>query len=503
MADGYLVGIDIGTSACKIAVFTHDGEIVYSRTEEYPVYYPAPGLVEQDPEDWWKAVCRGMKQTVANSNIKPDAITGIGIDGQSWSAVMVSSDGEVLARNPIWMDTRAAEICRELNDKIGADNIFKLSGNPLKPQYTTGKIVWFKQNMPEVYAQTDKVLQSNSFIVYRMTGVMSQDVSQGYGIHSFDMRGAKWNIDSGSALGIDNGKLPDIAPSHEMVGRLTAKAAQQTGLVAGIPVVAGGLDAACGTLGAGVIHPGQTQEQGGQAGGMSICIDDYCADPRMIMGFHVVPGRWLLQGGTTGGGGVLKWFHEQFGYEEDQQAKASGESALTLLCNLAEAVPAGSDGLVFLPYMAGERSPIWDEKAKGVYYGLDYSKTKAHMVRASLESVAFALKHNLDTAAGAGAEVQTLRATGGSANSKIWTQIKADITGKEIEVPASDMATTLGAAILAGVGLKVFKNFDEAVEKTVRVKRRHTPNIADKAAYEKAYATYLSLYRMLKPLMNQ
>ena len=283
----------------------------------------------------------------------------------------------------------------------------------------------------------------------------------------------------------------------------TEEAAKACGLAVGTPVVAGGLDAACGTLGTGVVHSGETQEQGGQAGGMSICIDTYKADPRMILSFHVVPDCWLLQGGTTGGGGVMRWLEREFADFEREEGKRVGKSSLQLFNEIAEKVAPGSDGLVFLPYMSGERSPIWDPDAKGVFYGLDFSKTKGHFVRAAMEGVALSLKHNLDVAKEAGAEVSVLRAMGGSANSLLWTQIKSDVTGKPIVVPSSDTATTLGAAILAGVGIGMYKDFEEAVELTVENKRFHEPNPDNYKVYEKNYEIYLELYNQLKETMKK
>ncbi len=503
MTKDLLLGIDIGTSGCKIALFSRDGKVICAVTEEYPVYYPAPGFVEQDPTDWWDAVCRGTKNLISENAIDISAIAGVGVDGQSWAAIAVDGAGEILTRNPIWMDTRADSICAQLNSSIGAEHIFDLSGNPLKAQYTTGKIIWYKENLPDVYGRINKILQSNSYIVYCMTGVMSQDVSQGYGLHCFDMRKRCWDDDMCASLGINRSVLPDLALCHEVVGSVTKSAADAMGLLEGTPVVAGGLDAACGTLGAGVLHSGETQEQGGQAGGMSICVKDYCADPRLILSYHVTSDRWLLQGGTTGGGGAMRWFNEQFGYEERMKAADKGGSPLAFLDELAGTVPAGSNGVVFLPYLAGERSPIWDEKAKGVFYGLDYSKTKAHMVRAVMEGVAYSVRHNLETASNAGAAVGTMRSMGGAANSRFWTQMKADITGKPIEVPASDTATTLGAAILAGVGVGVYRDFDEAIQETVAVKRRHEPNKGNKEEYDRGYETYIELYTTLKSLMDR
>ncbi len=250
-----------------------------------------------------------------------------------------------------------------------------------------------------------------------------------------------------------------------------------------------------------MIHPGETQEQGGQAAGMSICIDTYKADPSLILGFHVVPGQWLLQGGTTGGGGVMRWFEKEFADYERIKSKETGGSSLNQLNEIAQGMPAGRVWVVFLPYMSGERSPIWNPYAKGVFYGLDFAKSKGHMVRACMEGVAFSLRHNLEVAEAAGAEVKVLRAMGGSANSLLWTQIKADVTGKKVVVPASDTATTLGAAILAGVGVGVYKDYEEAVSLTVRETRSHEPNPLNKETYDKTYRTYRELYESLKHMM--
>lgn len=499
----YLLGIDIGTSACKTAVFDENGCVLASGSGDYPVYYPHPGWAEQNPEEWWTAVCSAVKATLEKGGIRPGEIAGIGIDGQSWSAIPVDQDGNVLTNTPIWMDTRAADICEEVGARVGEDRIFEVCGNPFKPSYTTPKILWYQKHMPEVYARTYKVLQSNSFIAYKLTGEMTQELSQGYGLHCFDMRRGVWDMDMCKELGVSPSMLPDIYPSHAVVGRVTAKAAAECGLMEGTPVVAGALDAACGTLGAGVIHPGETQEQGGQAGGMSICMDEYKADKRLILSYHAAPGQWILQGGTVGGGGVMRWMEREFGDYERLTGKETGKSSLVIFNELAEKVAPGSDGVVFLPYMSGERSPIWDPYAKGVFYGLDFSKTKGHFIRAAMEGVALSLRHNLEVAEEAGAKVSELRAMGGSANSLLWTQIKSDVTGKKIIVPSSDTATTLGAVILAGVGIGMYQSFEEAVEKTVVIKRGHEPDEGNRAVYDENYKIYLELYEHLKDVMAE
>ena len=503
MQKKYVIGLDYGTlSGRAVIVDCENGKVLAAASGDYPVYYPQEGWAEQNPEEWWDAVCHATKETIQKADISPDEIAGVGIDGQSWSAIAIDKEGKVLTNTPIWMDTRAQSICDRLNQEIGAEKIFEVAGNSLQPSYSTAKILWYKENLPEVYAKIDKILQSNSYIAYKLTGVISQDVSQGYGLHCFDMKKACWDEEMCELLGIPMEFLPEICDCHHVVGSVTAKAAAECGLSEGTPVVAGGLDAACGTLGAGVIHPGETQEQGGQAGGMSICMDAYKADPRLILSFHVVPDKWLLQGGTTGGGGVMRWFEREFADYERIMEEQTGMSSLSQLNEIAAKVSPGCDGMVFLPYMSGERSPIWNPYAKGVFYGLDFAKTKGHMVRACMEGVALSLRHNLEVAKEAGAEVEVLRAMGGSANSFLWTQIKSDITGKPMIVPASDTATTLGAALLAGVGVGFYKDYDEAVSLTVKETRRHEPDPENKVIYDQTYQTYLELYKSLAHMMT-
>lgn len=499
----FILSIDIGTSACKIAVFNRKGEVIASVNEGYPVYYPQPGFIEQKPDEWWEAACRGIKKVIEKAKITAGEIAGVGVDGQSWSAIAIDKEGKVLFNNPIWMDTRAKDICTRLNREIGADKIFSIAGNPLQPSYTTPKIKWYQESYPEVYRKIDKVLQSNSYIVYRMTNVASQEKSQGYGLHCFHLKQGIWDKDMAQLLGIPLSFLPDIYDCHDVVGTVSGECAMQTGLLEGTPVVAGGLDAACGTLGAGVYANGQTQEQGGQAGGMSICTDTYTASPNLICSFHVIPDKWLLQGGTTGGGGALRWFEGIFGEHERELAKATGTSSFALLDEMAKQIAPGSDGMIFLPYLAGERSPIWDPNAKGVYYGIDFNKTKAHFVRSLLEGVGYSLLHNLEEAQKVGAQADILRAMGGAANSRLWTQMKADITGRRIEVPSSDTATTLGAAILAGIGIGWYESYEDAVKETVKVTRVHEPDMEKHEIYKKHYQTYRTLYEDLKATMSR
>ncbi|MCR4909419.1 MAG: FGGY-family carbohydrate kinase [Lachnospiraceae bacterium] len=483
-----LLGIDIGTSSCKVAVFDGDGHVLAQANKTYEVYYPDQGWVEQDPREWWEAIAEGIRSVLSEEGVSAGDIAGIGVDGQSWSAIPVDRFGRVLSNTPIWMDTRAREICERVKQEIGEDEIFNVAGNDFLPSYSTPKMLWFKEKKPEIFENTVYFLQSNAFIVYCLTGEYSQDLSQGYGIHFFDMKSLKYDTALADRLGLSADLVPKLFRSDEIVGEITCSAAEKTGLKAGTPVVAGGLDAASGTLGAGVFKVGDTQEQGGQAGGMSICTDRALSHKKLILSPHVVPGMYLLQGGSVGGGGALRWFRSELGEN----------MSFDELTALAEKVSPGADGLFFLPYMAGERSPIWDPDAKGVFCGLSFDKTKGHLVRALLEGVAFSLEHNLRTAYETGITVGAMNAMGGSANSVLWTGIKADVTGKTIRVPESDTASTLGAAILAGIGTGVYSSYEEAVERTIEIKRVQEPDMENHRIYQEKMELYLELYEDLK-----
>jgi xylulokinase len=496
-----LLAVDIGTSACKLAVFRPDGSVAAEKTKSYATYYPAPGWVEQDPDEWWNKISEGIAECLAQGGIAPSDIAAVGIDGQSWSCIPVDREGNVLCRTPIWMDTRAGKICARVTEELGEERFLRLSGNPFQPFYTTPKILWFRENRPEVYRKTYRFLQSNSYIAFRLTGIYSQDISQGYGLHVFNIAHGGYDGAMCRDLAIEPEMLSPVFPCHRVIGAVTAEAAGLTGLKAGTPVVAGGLDAACAALGAGVCSVGMTQEQGGQAGGMSICLGRPTASRTLILSPHVVPGQWLLQGGSVGGGGSLRWFVKEFGEPERLASQRTGKNPFALLDELASSVSAGSGGVVFLPYLSGERSPIWDPDACGVFFGLDYGKTRAHCARAVLEGTAFALEHNLEAAEQSGVSVGTMRSVGGAANSRLWTQIKADVTGKTIEIPDSDNAATLGAAILAGVGVGVYSGFEDAVHRTVHIRRKNQPDPAAHEAYQKYFSIYKEIYRQLKSTM--
>lgn len=488
-----LLGIDIGTSGCKVAVFDLDGHLIADSTENYATYFPSPGYAEQSPDEWFEAVCRAIKD-ILSQGIKSSYIKAIGVAGQSWSCIPVDCDGNVLSRNPIWYDTRSTIECEIIKKQIGEDKLFSLSGNPIQPVYTMPKALWLKNKEPDIWNKTTFILQSNSFIVYRLTGVFSQDYSQGYGWNCFNISASKIESEILDEVGISSSIIPDFYQSQEIVGKVTYDSAIKTGLLAGTPVVAGGLDAACGCLGVGVIEPEQVQEQGGQAGGMSICLDAPVSEKRLILSNHVVPNRYLLQGGSVGGSGALNWFRKVF----------CPDKTFVEIDDAVSDIPPGCEGLVFLPYLSGERSPIWDADAKAVFFGADYSKTWAYFARSVMEGVSYSLRHNIEIACDAGAEIKSMNSMGGASKSSIWMQIKADITGKTITTPSSaGTATALGAAILAGVGIGIFHGFSDAVEKTIQLQHEFIPDMTKSEIYQRNYSIYRQLYMKLKTIMKK
>jgi xylulokinase len=484
-----LLGIDVGTSGCKVAAYDLDGVRRAQASRPYPLLTPGPGRVEQNPDQWWQAAILATREVTAR--VDPARIVGVGASGQSWSVVPISDDGEVLAHSPIWMDCSTDAISRELATRIGTPRLLSVSGNPLQPSYSTTKIIRLRREHPDLYQRTRVFLQSNGFIGWQLTGVASLDRCQAYGLHCFDTTTGQYDARLADDLGLDLDKQPDLVDCHHVIGQVSDQAAGLTGLRAGTPVVAGGLDAACAAFGAGVWQPGQVQEQGGQAGGMSVVTNRPTVDQRLILSRHVVPGLWLTQGGTVAGGASLQWVYDQLGHPQMSFEDIDREAA---------AIQAGSDGTWYLPYLAGERSPLWDPAACGVFYGLRLTTSRAAMFRAVMEGVAYSLLDNLTVAEQAGADARQLRATGGAAASRLWTQIKADVTGRIIHVPAATQPSTLGAALLAGIGVGAYRGFSDAAAITGQISRTHIPG-EDQPVYVEGFEVYRQLYRALKPLM--
>lgn len=490
-----ILSVDIGTSGLKLLLWDKNSGRVVTESRSYRTMNPFQGAAEQQPQDWYAALRDALPCLLKKAQARAEDICAIGVDSISWTPVCLDENGSVLCPAPIWMDTRAGAENEELKEIIGEEAVFALSGNPLQPYYNLPKMRWLLRHVPDLKKRLRHVLTGNGYIVYRLTGALTHDLCQAYAWGCFNMEEGTWDTSLAEKSGLDPAWLPDLCECTAIAGVVTQKAAEECGLVPGIPVVAGGLDAACGAAGAGVIAPGITHEQSGSAGGMSICDDRFRPVRGLILSRHIVPGRYLLQGGTVGGGGVMRWMTDWMSPADSDKALRGEE-----LTALAAQVPPGSDGVLLLPYLAGERSPIWNPDAKGVYYGLSFATGRGHMARAALEGAAYALRHNIDFARDAGASVGILRAVGGASRNALWMQIKADITGESICETVCPEATGLGCAIMAAVGCGELRSFDEAA--FPEAGKTYTPDPANRQTYDSGYRQYRQLYAQLQEMMK-
>ena len=492
-----ILAIDIGTSGTKLLLLDAATGGSCSVTMPYETYRPETGWAEQDPDEWWQAVCAGIPRLLEKAGVTAEDIAAIGVDGMSWTPVLLDEAGQCLGRTPLWYDTRSQAECGEIRATVGEEAVFETSGNPIQPYYTYPKVRWFRKRYPEKAGKIRHILTSNGWIVYKLTGRQCTDYTQAYGYPFFNMEKRCWDAAMMAALGESAGLYPPLCESTAIAG-VTGRDAEAYGLCAGIPVAAGGLDAACGAAGAGVIDPSALHEQSGSAGGMSICQTEYHAAKGLIMGCHVVPGEWLLQGGTVGGGSLVPWLRGTLCDPRDETP--AGEQLQRLFALAEAAVPTESSPL-FLPYMAGERSPIWNPSAVGVFFGLDFTTSRGDMVRAVLEGAAMALRHNIETAFPQEPPKAVLRAVGGASRNPLWMQLKADITGCPICAVQGDEATGIGCAMVAGVAAGVYASFAEAADRLVALGKTYTPDPARKALYRARFAKYLALYDHLRDMM--
>lgn len=502
MASQYVLTIDQGTSSCKTALWTDDGTMVAETTHAYALHRPHPLYAEIDAQLWWDAVCETIRAVVAQSGVDPHDIVGIGVDGIGWTLVSVDAQCNPLYPALIWLDRRAEQETQWLAALPEANDFIQLVANPLDPAYITPKLLWLQQHHPEIFDATHQFLTASGFLVARLTGEYTCDYTQAYGYHFFDLRNARWDANAAQRIGIPLEKFPRLAPCTEIAGTLNAHAAAHTGLRAGIPVIVGCLDAAVGALGAGVTRVGQTNEQGGQAGGMAISLDRVVVEPRLIFSHHVLPNQYLLQGGTVGGGS-LGWFRDTFGQPESAVSKMLGVSAFELFSAQVERTTPGANGVIFIPYMAGERTPLWNSNARGVFFGLSYATTRGEMLRAIMEGCAFAVYHNVQVAAQHGIVIDEYLGSGGATASAAWCQIKADVYGKPFVVArradGGEGGHTLGLFALTAHAVGLYDNVGACVEKLLPQRRVFEPNAPHHARYQELFKVYLSVSSKLLP----
>jgi xylulokinase len=500
MGSQFILTIDVGTSSTKTSLWTETGQLVAHATSGYDLRRPKPLWAEIDGDTWWQAVCGTIRTVLATSEVDPASIAGIGVDGVGWTLIPVDRAGKPLHPAMIWLDRRAEQEINWLKSLPEAEHLVNLNANPLDAAYITPKLLWLRKNHPDIFHSAYKFLEATGFIVSRFTGKFVCDYTQAYGYHFFDIRNEKWDQHAVQVIGVPLEKMPQLVGSTEIVGTVTERAAQQTGLKPGIPVIGGCLDAAVGALGSGVTKPGQTNEQGGQAGGVGISLDHIVVELRLIFSHHVIPGQYLLQAGTVGGGS-LGWFRDQFGHPEVNTANLLGLSPFELFSQQVEKSKPGANGLIFLPYMAGERTPLWSSIARGVFFGLSYKTTRTDILRAIMEGCAFAVYDNLQIAAEHGATVDEFLGSGGATQSTVWCQIKADVYGKPFIVArradGGEGGHSLGLFALTACGVGLSNDIGACVSNLLPTRQVFEPSMENHALYQELFAIYRSLSRKL------
>ena len=500
MTSRYIITVDVGTSSTKTSLWTEAGQLVAHASSPYNLHRPEPLIAEIDGDVWWQAVCGTIQNVLATSGVTPDSIAGIGVDAVGWTLIPVDRAGNPLHPAMIWLDRRADQETLWLRSLPEADSLINLNANPLDAAYITPKLIWLKKNQRKIFDSAYKFLDATGFIVSRFTGAFVCDYTQAYGYHFFDIRNERWDSQAAEKIGIHTEQMPPLCGSTEIVGTVTIKAAEQTGLMPGIPVIAGCLDAAVGALGSGVVKPGQTNEQGGQAGGVGISLDHILVEPRLIFSHHVIPGQYLLQAGTVGGGS-LSWFRDQLGHPEVSAGNLMGQNPFELFSKQVETSRPGANGMIFLPYMAGERTPLWSSIVRGVFFGLTYNTTRADMLRAIMEGCAFAVYDNLQIAEEHGVRVDEYFGSGGAVQSAIWCQIKADIYGQPFIVAkladGGEGGHGLGLFALTACGIGLHKDIGACVSDLLPNRQVFEPSVKNHALYQELFGVYRSLSRKL------
>jgi xylulokinase len=500
MISQYILKVDVGTSSTKTSLWDQKGVTIAKVSAANIVNRPSPLQAEIDGNQWWQTVVQTIRQVVSESGISPDDIAGIGIDGIGWALVPVDQNVNPLAPVMIWQDRRSSDEAAWLNSLPESAYLIDLVANPIDEAYIAPKMVWLRKNQPEIFDSTYRFLGATGFIVARLTGEFTCDHTQGYGYHFFDIRNKRWNEKAAKVIGVPLEKMPRLCPPTEVVGAVTARAAAETGLRAGIPVIAGCVDAAAGALGAGVTRPGQINEQGGQAGGFGISLNQVIVEPRLILSNHIIPGQYLLAAGTVGGGS-LGWFRDQLGQMETTVASLTQQTPFDLFSLQAGQSPAGANGLIFLPYMAGERSPLWSSVARGVFFGLSYNSSRADILRAMMEGCAFAVYHNLNIAEEHGVDVTEFLGSGGATNSQVWCQTKADVYGRPFVVArrtdGSNGGHSLGLFAMTACAVGLYTDITECVNFLLPKRQLYEPSPRNHEIYEELFQVYLSVSRKL------
>lgn len=499
----YLLGIDIGTSGSKALLIDGSGKVVATETSPYPISTPRPLWAEQAPEDWWAATIESIRCVLQKEDVAPGDINGIGLTGQMHGLVMLDSSGDIIRPCIMWNDQRTMAQCKAVTETIGLENVLRLTGNQILPGFTAPKIKWVQENEPENFRKISKILLPKDYIRYRLSGEFFSEVSDASGTSLFDVGRRCWSEEMLSAFDVNRAWLPDVTESPVPSTKVSKAAAEVTGLVAGTPIVGGGGDQAAQAIGTGILREGEVSVTLGTSGVVFAASDAYRVQPEgLLHAFcHAVPGMWHLMGVMLSAAGSFRWYRDTLGALEKQRADAIGQNAYDLLTTDAADVPAGSEGLIFLPYLTGERTPYPDPNARGVFFGLSLRHSKAHLTRAVLEGVSFGLKDSLDLMEDLGVKINEVRASGGGAKSALWLRILANIFNLPIQTNNAVEGAAFGAALLAGVGTGVYADVFEACDSVLAVDRKVAPDqLVD--VYEDFYILYRRLYPALSPLFD-
>jgi xylulokinase len=502
----YMMGIDVGTTGTRAVIVRPDGHVVGAATGDHqPMRMPRPGWAEQDPEDWWQATITAVRAALEQSGLKGADIAGIGLSGQMHGVVLLDKVHTVLRPSLIWCDQRSQAQCDWITTTVGAERLIQLVSNPALTGFSAPKLLWVRDNEPRIFERAAQFLLPKDFVRFRLTGEFATDVSDASGTLLFDVTNRRWSQEMLSALKLDSSLLPRAYESPEVTGEVTRETAVLTGLTAGTPVVGGGGDQAASAVGNGIVLPGLTSATLGTSGVIFAYTEAPKLDPRgRIHTFcHAVPGKWHVMGVTQGAGLSLRWFRDNFGASEHWYARHTERDAYDLIINEAEKVPPGSDGLLWLPYLMGERTPHLDALARGMLFGVTAAHTRAHVIRAILEGVAFSLRDSLEIFKEQEIPVEEIRASGGGSRNFTWRQIQADIYGKELVTLRTSEGSAFGAALLGGTGAKIFSSVEEAARETIEVRESMTPRPDRVEIYNRYYEVYRKLYPAVQELVHE
>lgn len=487
----YFLGIDVSTTGSKALLIDAEGRIIAVAVSPHTLSTPKPLWSEQDPEEWWGATSKSIQEVLKQSGVDPKSIAAIGLTGQMHGLVLLDANGKVLRPAILWNDQRTQAQCDEIHSKIGRERFIQISGNVALTGFTAPKILWVAENEPEIYAKGKHVLLPKDYIRYRLTGEYAMDKADGAGTVLFDLKARDWSSEILDALNIPREWMPPTFEGPEFTGKITDAASKATGLIVGTPVAAGGGDQAAQAVGVGAVEPGIIGLTVGTSGVIFATTPSALIEPegRLHAFCHAVPGMWHFMGVMLSAAGSLQWYRDILapGMPFDDLVKE------------AEAVPAGSEGLQFLPYLSGERTPYPDPLARGAFIGLTIRHTRGHMTRAVLEGVAFGLKDSFSLIQNAGLEsIRQIRASGGGTKGALWRQILATVLESELVTVNTTEGAAYGAALLAGVGAGAWPDVPTACRQTIKITGETKPEAANSQVYTKSYALYRDLYPALK-----